>query len=80
MIIDMSADAQFACRHCVLDAETGERLDERFGIFYADDEAGLIRYYPDDEVVRAYYRDVGVLDVIYAELHRPIRIVPKPVG
>jgi hypothetical protein len=56
MIIDIkknSSDASYS----VFSARTGECLDQQFRIFYADDEAGIIRCYLTDENGSVYLRD-----------------------
>jgi len=74
MIIDFKNDWDHARRHDVIDPLTGEELTEP--IFYADDEAGVIRFYLKDGR-GAYYRgDDG--NAAWAERRGRFAIVPKP--
>lgn len=59
----------------VLDAETGEDLGARLPIFYADDEAGVYRYYRKDADGQFLLDETGE-DLLFEERHGPIRIVP----
>jgi hypothetical protein len=57
MIIDFQNDPGKAACYSVFDAETGECLDRTFPVFYADDEAGIVRRYLRGENGRGYLRD-----------------------
>ncbi len=75
MIIDYKNKISDCFAWDVLDAETGENINH-LRIFYADDEAGLIRRYLKDSNGKPYA--VGD-EIAWTEEKRKIRIVPKPV-
>ncbi len=71
MIIDYQHHLNDALACDVLDAETGKPIES---FFYADDEAGVIRYFRRD--------DTGMIQLIgnqiaWREERRKIKIVPK---
>jgi hypothetical protein len=74
MVIDFRKDASHALRFAVFDAATGQRLDHRLAIFYADDEAGVIKHYRRLPAGAYVGRD-GLPEVI--EERRKIDIVRK---
>ncbi len=74
MIIDYQHHINDGLACDVLDAETGKPIN--ISVFYADDEAGVIRYFRRDEDGRII--NIGN-QIAWAEERRKIRIVPKPV-
>jgi hypothetical protein len=68
MIIDFKNYPDQAVRFDVIDAVTGENLN-RLAIFYADDERGIYR---------AYIRRNSDKRLDQEEVHRAIRLMPKP--
>lgn len=76
MILDCRIDGghEAARAHRLLDAVTGEDLTTLL-VFYADDEAGVIRRYllRDGE----FYCEPGADELAWVEEHRAIRIVPR---
>jgi hypothetical protein len=94
MVLDYEADAEFAGRHSVFDAVSGECLDKTSPWFYADDESGILRRRLRDENGKRYVWDrrtrqrlhppiVGVpsedIEVAWEEVRRAIVIKPKVV-
>ena len=94
MIIDYKEDPEHAWEHEILDAETGEPLPMEYPwnkVFYADDEAGILRHYLCDgagKVLIALESDpfvpLKVGDPIteptcpaWQEVNRKIKIVAK---
>jgi hypothetical protein len=57
MIIDWQNSPDEAARYSVFDMENGECLDRTLKIFYADDEAGILRCYSQDERGSLYLAD-----------------------
>lgn len=76
MIIDFQSDSKTARRYNVLCARTGECLNH-WHIFYADDEAGVVRCYVADEAGGLYLNETRD-EAVWEERRKAIRIVPKP--
>jgi hypothetical protein len=75
MIIDFHTAPWVARRYDVLDAVTGDKLNG-WAIFYADDEAGIIRCYSRDSAGVIELDETGKRPLRF-ELNKRIRIVPK---
>lgn len=72
MIVDFKNDPDNARPYVVVDAATWERI--RLPIFYADDEAGLYRYYEQEPTGRpGVYKMKGEIEV-----RADIRIIRRP--
>jgi GAF domain-containing protein len=74
MIIDFQADPRHAVWFHVLDAATGECLND-LCIWYADDVAGVFRYYEKDG--KSFVLDPATRQPRWIEVRRPIRIEPR---
>lgn len=48
MILDLKAHPEDADRYEVFDKSNGENIGRKLGIFYANDEVGIIRYFVED--------------------------------
>jgi hypothetical protein len=76
MIIDFRSDANHAFRYNVLCARTGESLNH-LPIWYADDEAGILRLYVHNDKGDAIPDETGE-GLLSEERRKVIKIVPKP--
>lgn len=75
MVINWLRDPAHALDFAIFDHITRKRLDTEFAIFYADDQAGIVRYYQRDSD-GVFLRDGdGALQP--AQLKRNIDIVRK---
>jgi hypothetical protein len=80
MILDIKANPRDARRYKILDAATGKDLGAVLPIWYADDEAGVIRVHDHDLTPQGQFifRTVPAGDeVAWTEYRRAIRIVPR---
>lgn len=75
MIVDCSSDKVARRLYSVVRADTGECLDH-MAIWYADDEAGIIRCYLRDEAGKHYMNEAGD-HAAWEERQEAIKIVPK---
>jgi hypothetical protein len=77
MVIDFKADAAHAFQFSVFDAETGRKLDGELSIFYADDQAGILKVYQRDGHSNTFVIDPETGRPAVEVLRRKINIVPK---